>query len=160
MAVEYREVPGWSAYRVGDDGTVWSIHAKGGKVPGVWHQLKPDRDRKGYLRVELWRDGSHRRVKIHRLVLEAFVGPRPDGLCCCHHDDDRTNNMLSNLRWDTYAANRADSDRNGTTTSKLDPEKVATIRASTESLNALADRYGVSKATISGVRRRKSWAHC
>jgi hypothetical protein len=47
------------------------------------------------------------------LVLEAFVGPCPDGLEACHWDDDPTNNRLSNLRWDTSIANKRDMARNG-----------------------------------------------
>jgi hypothetical protein len=50
---------------------------------------------------------------VHQLVLEAFVGPRPEGLVCCHRDDNSFNNHLSNLRWDTPQANERDKIRNG-----------------------------------------------
>lgn len=50
---------------------------------------------------------------VHHLVLEAFVGPRPDGYECCHADDNPANNHLSNLRWDTRSANSIDAVRNG-----------------------------------------------
>lgn len=46
---------------------------------------------------------------VHRLVLEAFVGPCPDGMECCHKDLDRSNEALSNLRWDTRSANTLDA---------------------------------------------------
>jgi hypothetical protein len=45
------------------------------------------------------------RRQVHRLVLEAFVGPCPDGMECCHEDGDSTNNRVDNLRWDTHEAN-------------------------------------------------------
>lgn len=46
---------------------------------------------------------------VHSLVLEAFIGPKPDGLAACHGPDfDTSNNRLSNLRWDTYYANNAE----------------------------------------------------
>lgn len=45
---------------------------------------------------------------VHRLVLESFVGPAPDGHECCHGDGNRTNSHLSNLRWDTSSANNYD----------------------------------------------------
>lgn len=45
---------------------------------------------------------------VHRLALEAFVGPAPDGYECCHGDGNRTNNHLNNLRWDTSSANSHD----------------------------------------------------
>ncbi len=67
-----------------------------------------------YVRVRL----RHHNVRIercvHHLILEAFVGPRPDGMIGLHRDDDRTNNTVSNLRWGTYSDNRLDAFRNGT----------------------------------------------
>lgn len=63
--------------------------------------------------VVLFKDGTRKNSKPYTLVLEAFVGPRPDGMECCHLDDDPTNNHLSNLRWDTRSANSFDAIRNG-----------------------------------------------
>jgi hypothetical protein len=56
--------------------------------------------------------------RIHRLVLEAFVGPCPIGMEGCHNDGDCSNNKLQNLRWDTHIANVLDSINHGT---KADP---------------------------------------
>ena len=50
----------------------------------------------------------------HRLILETFVGPRPEGMQGCHNDNDPHNNAISNLRWDTPAANNADKIAHGT----------------------------------------------
>lgn len=52
--------------------------------------------------------------KVHRLVLEAFVGPCPDGTVGCHNDGDTTNNSVGNLRWDTPGANNRDKRTHGT----------------------------------------------
>lgn len=52
-------------------------------------------------------------IDIACLVLEAFIGPCPEGMECCHNDDDRANNQLSNLRWDTHTNNVKDGYRNG-----------------------------------------------
>ena len=43
------------------------------------------------------------------------------------------------------------------TRAKLDWDKVRTIRASNESDAVLAERYQVTKATISAVRRNETW---
>lgn len=69
---------------------------------------------KRYPEVEL-SDSDHKKhvCKVHKLVLEAFVGPRPDGHVACHRNDDPTDNRLENLRWDTYSANTQDSVING-----------------------------------------------
>ena len=51
---------------------------------------------------------------VHRLVLEAFIGPCPLGQECCHNDGNAYNNHLSNLRWDSPKNNSADRLLHGT----------------------------------------------
>lgn len=63
--------------------------------------------------VALFKDGTRKSFLIHRLVLEAFVGPCPDGLEACHWNDNSADNRLVNLRWDTHSANTQDKLRNG-----------------------------------------------
>lgn len=43
--------------------------------------------------------------------------------------------------------------------SKLSESQVLAIRASTEKGVALASRYGVSKGTITDIRRGRTWPH-
>ncbi len=57
--------------------------------------------------------GQRKTHKVHLLVLEAFVGPRPLGLVARHLDDDPSNNSLENLEWGTYQDNTFDRVRNG-----------------------------------------------
>lgn len=59
----------------------------------------------GYLQVNLWKEGVGKKLYVHRLVLETFVGPCPPGMQCLHKDDNPANNHLSNLSWGTPAAN-------------------------------------------------------
>ena len=64
----------------------------------------------GYRVVTLSRSKSCKKVRlVHQLVMEAFFGPRPEGLDTCHRDNDKTNNSLGNLRYDTRESNLADS---------------------------------------------------
>lgn len=49
---------------------------------------------------------------VHRLVLEAFVGPCPPGKECLHFDDVKSHNHLANLRWGTRSENLHDFHRN------------------------------------------------
>lgn len=67
-----------------------------------------------YRIVHLRSRGCARNVRVHRLVLETFVGPCPDKHEGCHNDGNRTNNALSNLRWDTRSANMRDAVKHGT----------------------------------------------
>lgn len=56
--------------------------------------------------------GRSRRY-VHRMVLEAFVGPCPPGMEACHRNCDNQDNRLSNLRWDTPRGNALDTLRMG-----------------------------------------------
>ena len=67
----------------------------------------------GYPQVRLTKNNRGSTKSIHRLVLEAFVGPCPEGMQACHYDDDPTNNRLENLRWGTRSHNERDKLRNG-----------------------------------------------
>jgi hypothetical protein len=74
--------------------------------------LRPlSRNKDGYLSVSLYRNGSQAHQYIHRLVLLAFIGPAPAGTECCHGNGNPADNRLSNLRWDTHAANAQDAIR-------------------------------------------------
>jgi hypothetical protein len=75
----------------------------------VLHQyLSP----KGYL--DLWLGApSSRTVRIHQLVLLAFVGPKPPGMQTRHLDGDKTNNRLTNLVYGTPSENQRDNVRLG-----------------------------------------------
>lgn len=67
----------------------------------------------GHLAFLLRKDGRQKMARIHHLVLEAFVEPRPGAALGLHWDDDPTNNTPSNLRWGTYSDNAHDRVRNG-----------------------------------------------
>jgi hypothetical protein len=109
---EWRAIPGWEElYAVSDDGQVKSLSRPRRKTERI---LAAQRERlRPYWFVTLWRGKmpSHRR--IHNLMLEAFVGPRPDGAFGLHTDDDPDNNLLPNLRWGTRSQNSLDMVANG-----------------------------------------------
>lgn len=52
-------------------------------------------------------------VKIAVMVLETYVGLRPDGMVACHRDDNRENDTMENLYWGTPKQNTQDILRNG-----------------------------------------------
>lgn len=78
------------------------------------HLKKLSSNRSGYQHVHVAKDGQKRRPGVHILVLETFVGPRPEGNVGCHNDGDPFNNRLENLRWDTRANNGLDTVKHGT----------------------------------------------
>ena len=76
-------------------------------------ELKPDGWGTGHQKVTLYGAQGVDRQLIHRLALEAFVGPCPPGMEGCHWDDNPSNNTLGNLRWASRSENKMDSVRNG-----------------------------------------------
>lgn len=103
------------SYEVSNTGVVRSI-ARLDAIgrPKAEKNLRPDPRPSGHLRVTLCQNSKTRRFWVHRLVLEAFVGPRPEGMEACHNDGDPMNNNVLNLRWDTKSANAQDRVRHGT----------------------------------------------
>ena len=114
----------------------------------------------------LWANNKQAQVRPHKLVLEAFVGKRPEGMECCHNDGNPQNNHLSNLRWDTAKNNHADKVRHGTTnrgencgTAKLTGIQVDAIRQDTRLQRLIAIDYGVRANTISRIKSGVRWKH-
>lgn len=116
MTEQWKPIPGWEGlYEVSTLGQVRGvdrIDASGRRWIGKMRRPKPHG--RGYKQVVLWRGGRPSGFGIHRLVLEAFVGPAPEGMQGCHNDGNPGNNSLANLRWDTPSANQLDSVAHGT----------------------------------------------
>jgi hypothetical protein len=117
-AVEWRAVVGYEGlYEVSNTGLVRSLDRK-------VEDRRSVRSYKGRLRIQVVSQSGHHTVQlskdaqpltrfVHRMVLEAFVGPCPDGMEGCHNDGNPGNNHVSNLRWDTRSSNMLDKTRHG-----------------------------------------------
>lgn len=154
-ARRWRPVPAWSRYQVSDDGLV--ANARG--------RLLTLQSRGGYLRFTPARG---RAVSVHVAVLEAFVGPRPEGTEGRHLDGNKANNHLSNLAWGSRLENAADKRRHGTLpvgeragTAKLTAGQVFEIRSlvGRESLRSLGKKFGVSHTAVRRAATGAKWGH-
>lgn len=109
MCEQWRDVVGYEGrYRVSDQGNVWSCLTN--------HLLHQQPTRRGRLQVTLvpaTGKANKRTLSVYRLVLEAFVGPCPEGMVACHYNDIPDDNRLENLRWATHSDNMRDRVRNG-----------------------------------------------
>lgn len=119
--MRWKAVVGWEDYyEVPDRGEVRSFEriARGpyGSTPVKnARMLKQQIGTGGYPMVTLQGGGRKRVTRpVHRLVLEAFVGPCPDGMVACHGPGGPEDNRIENLRWDTQSENVRDQLRHGT----------------------------------------------
>lgn len=85
-------------YEASNRGRVRSLVA--GRPRVFKHHVNSD----GYQQVALGKRFTN--IYVHSLVLEAFVGPRPEGYECDHINTVRDDNRLENLRWVTKGENR------------------------------------------------------
>lgn len=73
--------------------------------------LKPARKAKGYLYVQLSKEGKTRAKHVHRLVAEAFMA-NPEGKPTVNHKNgNKSDNTVDNLEWTTYTENNMHSVR-------------------------------------------------
>lgn len=130
--------------------------------------LKETPGRYGHLLVYLCRNGKRKNFMIHRLVLEAFVGPCPEGMEARHFPDrDPENNKISNLSWTDRLTNQHDRIIHGTTnkginhyTAKLTPYKVELIkrwRTKNLSFRHIARLLEVGQTTVFYAYHGKTW---
>lgn len=156
--------PVYIDYEVSDHGRV--RRATPGRNTAVGRLLHPHLNSDGYRVTRLRR----KEQRIHVLVLETFVGQRPDGHWACHADDNKENNLLTNLRWAPYAENYSDWTRNGggrhgtrCYAAKLTEPDVLEIRnvysMGHTSYSELAKRYGVDRTAIAQAVTRQTWKH-
>lgn len=115
---------------------------------------------------------THRLIASHRLAYLLYRGPIPDGLLVCHHCDNRKCCNPAHLFLGTKTDNALDmcakgrgrntphrGEENGS--SILTEKQVCAIRAARAAGvvdRVQAEQYGVSKAAIGAVVRRRTWA--
>lgn len=160
----WKSVPGWPGYEVSNLGRVRSYK----KRKGLYWVIAKDPQRilrpcmsAGYRAVYLSRGGSKEIHRIARLVLEAFVGPKPNGMEICHKDCVKTNDWLSNLRYDTRQGNLHDGVGPGVAGRLTNEEavKVKQLASTGYSDKQLAQRFDVSELSISRCRLGHSYAY-
>lgn len=164
--LEKKEIPEFEYYAVTKEGQVWS------KYHNIW--LKPTFDSHRYFYVCLRKNKQSYNRSIHRLVLETFVGPCPDGMECRHLNGKKTDNRIGNLRWGTHRENIQDAirhkvhrtmnqDGERNPSSKLTNRDVRMIiymgRTGLFSHQEIADYYERAQTTISDIISKRTWKH-
>ena len=169
MNEEWRHVIGFEGlYEVSNTGKIRSLdrtitYSRGQgffekRVRGVL--LKPGLTSVGYPSVVLGR--KHGTALVHRVVAEAFIGPRPEGHEVRHKDGTRDNNCAENLEYGTRRDNVPDARRHGTLYAghdrqrkvpHSDHDKIRKMYAEGRGQEELANAWGVSGAVIHRILR-------
>jgi hypothetical protein len=141
--------------------------ARNGKIVSEYRVLKlrGSTDKDGYKTYRITLGGVKKHLKAHRLMMNAWVGERPD-LVVNHIDGNKQNNDLSNLEWCTVAENN----RHAIETGLFDPHARKKFNYSVHfadwmpvyvmykhcgwSLCALGRMCGCSHDTIKAIIRR------
>jgi hypothetical protein len=137
----FRPVPGFPLYEVSDDGRVRrpeTVDRYGRKAWG--RELKQETTREGYKRVLLMPGRHHK--SVHRLVLEAFVGP--SSLVINHINNDPGDNRLENLEYCTQLHNVHHSQTLGKRRQVLTPTQRLEIRSSGLTAKQASAKYGIT----------------
>ena len=125
---------------------------------------------RGYPSVGLSHCGVVKEFKVHKLVADAFLGPRPANHDINHKDGNKQNNCIDNLEYvlpdDNFKhliENRLH--RHGEThgSAKLTENDVREIRrlyySGQHTQRELADMYGITLGTINPIIKYRTWKH-
>ena len=123
--------------------------------------LRPGPRPSGHLTVAL---GAGNTRNVHTLVVEAFVGPRPDPTAVVRHLNGREqDNRLENLEWSNRVVNGQDRKWHRPPPSyKLTPNDVIEIKRALSDRScsqiSLARKFNVNRITIARIRAGKAHA--
>jgi hypothetical protein len=162
-------LPGYNGhYEIARDGTVRATHSYnwrvGDRIVAPWH------DKDGYLNVTIYRSNRKQNLKLHRLLLMAFVGPPPAGRPLAAHKNDRnSDNRISNLVWASARENSAMAEANGKNlkgearyNAILTAAIVREIRirlSRGDRGSEVAAALGLSRQCVSSVKLKHIWRH-
>lgn len=173
---EWRDVVGYEGiYKVSNLGRVMSLGRNIRQIRNnkVTRQFKKGRILspsmcKGGLKVNVSMDGTDKTVKVHNLVLEAFVGERPHGYHACHFPDrSYFNNRVDNLRWDTPSNNEKDkkyhgTDNRGQRHNMVEITTDTALKIKKMLLNHgpkyVSDNLNVKMSIVSNIKYGRSWS--
>lgn len=162
----WKDVTDWP-FAVSDLGRIKRTAAVPRHRGQIGHVLRPSMGTRGYLTQCLTDRKRKWTVLVHRLVANAFLGPRPPGMVTNHKNADRLDNRAANLEYITQQGNVRHSMalgrkplRENHGRAKLTEVQVTEIRRRYEAGARqvdLAKDFGVCQVNISAIVRGLIW---
>lgn len=138
------------------------LWTKVNKTDGCWEWTGSTGKTSGYGVIQY----NGKQTQPHRVAWELEYGTIPPGMYICHHCDNRLCVRPDHLFVGTPKENTADMIAKGRVArgnrmpqTKLTPDDVRAIRASTESYKIIAARYGIRDMYVYEIRSRRVWKH-
>jgi hypothetical protein len=161
----WRSVVGFEdRYEVSDEGRVRSLNFR--KQKGLVVVMKTITNRDGYSCLSF----GKKNIRVHSLVAESFIGPRPDGYDVNHKNGVKSDNRASNLEYCTESENTKHSFDNSLQipmrgeshyrTSLTEEDVQQIIRLAKEggiSQAKIADMFGLKQQAISKIKLGLRW---
>lgn len=164
MKEVWKNVIGYEGlYEVSSLGNIYSNISK--KI------LKINRNKDGYLSIELWNKGKNKRCKIHRLVAIAFICNPLNKREVNHKNGIKSDNRIQNLEWVTKSENEKHAYRTGLKYNKGEkhsqnilkendiPFIIDLLRNKVMYDREIGELFGVTRKTINKIKLGKSWKH-
>jgi hypothetical protein len=161
---QWKTVPGYvGRYAVSNIGRVKSLKMR--------KPLSLVRNKRGYVAVNLYKNGRVRNFTVHRLVAAAFIGEIPEGYHVNHKNGVKTDNRVTNLEIVTPEENRRHAVETGLTkyrrgseneNAKLTEDDVLEIRrmrAEGVVARKVAILFDITERHVLAIQHRLSWAH-
>jgi hypothetical protein len=146
-------VPDFPKYKVSSHGFVYRV--------GKDNPLALRLDGNGYPQVILYGENGSKSFKVHKLVLCAFSGKKPEGFTANHKNGIKTDNKIENLEWISNKDNLMHSYINGLRKNVFNPKFIPIVREAYllgHKERAIANYFCVNRSCINRIVNNKRWS--